>query len=191
MAVIGSAEWNVILPRAAHHHYEAMRLAIEKMARAGMRRPAALLDALTNERAHRGWQGAWLAYAPEDAAARLQLTHANSPTRGQLAAWLRAVKPDSLIVDHDDLLTRAKAAGWRGAPAATATLSWTSGQTHHGIDQGYDLIAAHAVDLVVSQLQRNERGLPADPRVLLSPGKWVEATPASHTRNTQSTSKSA
>lgn len=177
MAVIGTAEWNVVLPRAAHHHYEAMRLVIEKMTQAGARRPAALLDALTNERAHRGWQGAWLAYGAPDAASRLHLTHAHSPARSQLAAWLRAVKPDALIVDHDDLLTRAKAAGWRGSPAVTASLSWTPDQPHHGIDQGYDLIAAHAVDLVISQLQRNERGLPADPRVLLYPGKWVEAAP--------------
>lgn len=177
MAVIGTAEWNVMLPRAAHHHYEAMRLAIDHLTRAGSLRPAAMMDAVTNERAHRGWQGAWLAYGPADAADGLQLTAHNVPTAGRLAAWLRAVKPDALIVEHGDLLNRARAAGWRGSPSATVTLSWTPGQPHQGIDQGYDLIAAHAVDLVISQLQRNERGLPADPRVLLSPGKWVEAAP--------------
>ena len=79
---------------------------------------------------------------------------------------------------RDNLLARVKAAGWRGSPARTATLSWMPDQSHHGIDQGYDLIAAHAVDLVIAQLQRNERGLPADPRVLLSPGIWIEAEPS-------------
>lgn len=177
MAVIGTAEWNVVLPRAAHHHYEAMRLAISRLTEAGAQRPAALLDTVTNERAHRGWQGAWLAYGPEDAAARLLMTSPALPARARITAWLRATKPDALIVDHHNLLARVKAAGWRGSPARTATLSWMPDQPHHGIDQGYDLIAAHAVDLVIAQLQRNERGLPADPRVLLSPGKWIEEAP--------------
>lgn len=175
MAVIGTAEWNVLLPRAAHHHYEAMRLAITHLTRAGAQRPCALLDIVTNERAHRGWQGAWLAYGPEDAAGRLLLTTPAAPSRSKIAAWLHATKPDALIVDHTGLLNRAQAAGWQGSPAQTATLSWIPDQPHHGIDQGYDLIAAHAVDLVIAQLQRNERGLPADPRVSLYPGKWIES----------------
>ncbi len=40
MAVIGTAEWNASLSRAAHHHYEAMRLALGGLARAGAKRPA-------------------------------------------------------------------------------------------------------------------------------------------------------
>ena len=43
-----------------------------------------------------------------------------------------------------------------------------------GIDDRYDLVAANAVDLVVSQLNGNESGVPAIPRMLLFPGGWVE-----------------
>jgi LacI family transcriptional regulator len=44
-----------------------------------------------------------------------------------------------------------------------------------GVDQSYDMVAANAVDLVVSQLNSNETGVPPWPRMLLFPGRWVEA----------------
>jgi hypothetical protein len=43
-----------------------------------------------------------------------------------------------------------------------------------GIDQRFDLVAANAVDLVVSQLITNERGVPPVHRVTLFPGQWMD-----------------
>lgn len=173
MTVVGTAEWNVPLPRAAHHHYEAMRLALDGLRRLGAQRPAAIIDPVTNERAHRGWQGAWLAYAPGDAASRLLMANAAASSVAQVRQWLRAIKPDALITDCDASLNRTRSAGWRDTPVNTATLAWWEGHVRCGVDQGYDLIAAHAVDLVVAQLHRNERGVPAEPRTLLFAGRWV------------------
>jgi LacI family transcriptional regulator len=169
MAVIGAADWGVPLSRAAHHHYEAMRLTLEGLADTGAKRPAAWLNALTNERAHRGWQAAWLAYGPAAAARRLWL-RAEEPNDAELAGWLGRLQPDALVVDGGASVARLKAAGWRG-PVANLDLRPRSGAM--GVDQAYDIIAAHAVDLVVAQLQRNERGPPAPPRALLFPGRWV------------------
>ena len=42
------------------------------------------------------------------------------------------------------------------------------------IDQRFDLVAANAVDLVVSQLITNERGVPSVHRVTLFPGQWMD-----------------
>ena len=42
-----------------------------------------------------------------------------------------------------------------------------------GVDQSHDQIAAHAVDLVAAQLNSNEFGVPAFPRLMLFPGRWV------------------
>jgi hypothetical protein len=41
-----------------------------------------------------------------------------------------------------------------------------------GIEQGEDIIAANAVDLVVGQLHRNERGVPERMKMVLFPGLW-------------------
>ncbi len=166
MAVIGSAEWRAPLSRAAHHHYEAMRLALAALERAGARRPVALLDAVTNERAHRGWQAAWLAYGGADAAGRLKLLAAEEDA----AEWVRARGADGVVADKGRTLARLGEA----TPQVAVVLSRVAGDPWPGVAQGYDVIAGHAVDLVVAQLQRNERGLPDPPRALLFPGRWAE-----------------
>lgn len=170
MAVIGATEWSAPLSRACHHHYEAMRLVLEKLTAAGARRPVALLHAPTNERAHRGWQAAWLAYGPPAASRRLLLYHQPD----DLHARLPALTPDALILDAPALLPFAT----HLPPTRIALLSRPPDAPCGGIEQGYDTIAAHAVDLVVGQLQRHERGLPSPPRSLLFPGRWIDPPPS-------------
>jgi hypothetical protein len=176
MAVVGMAEWTQPLSRSGHHHYEAMRIALARLQDAGARRPAAWLDAATNLRAHRAWQAAWLAWAPVGAARRLKLAEAGA--EAGMAAWLNAHKPDALVCSSPGELRVARKAGWKGDAARSVLLSWHPGQDASGIEQGYDTITAHAVDLVIAQLQRNERGLPDPPRMLLFPGRWKNETPA-------------
>jgi LacI family transcriptional regulator len=171
-AAVGMSELGVRPPRAAHHHYEAMREVIERLASHGAKRPVALIDAATNERAHRGWQAAWMAYGPKGASGRLWLRR--DQTTDALKSWVAKAKPDAIIADGADGLNELR----RYAPTVPTercgVLAWHPGVGFAGIDQGYDAIAAHAVDLVVTQLQRNERGLPNPPPMLLFPGRWTE-----------------
>ncbi len=176
MAVVGMAEWTQPLSRSGHHHYEAMRLALARLQEAGARRPAAWVEASTNLRAHRAWQAAWLACAPNGSARRLRL--AAPGDEAGLAAWLATHRPDALVLSSPGDLHHARRAGWKGDASRSVLLSWESGHAAVGIEQGYDTIAAHAVDLVIAQLQRNERGLPEPPRMLLFPGRWRDADPA-------------
>lgn len=67
--------------------------------------------------------------------------------------------------------TPREGAGWKGL---VVTLNRRARSESAGLHQSYEIIAGHAVDLVVAQLQRNERGLPEAPRALLFPGSWVE-----------------
>jgi len=173
VAVVGMSELSVAPPRAGHHHYEAMREVLRRLAAAGVKRPVALVEATTNERAHRGWQAAWLACGPAGAAKRLWLH--NDEGRAALGAWLRKLKPDALVADNMGLLRLAQSAGWSGPKERSVLLSWNPAAGVAGIEQGYDAIAAHAVDLVVTQLQRNQRGLPNPPPMLLFPGRWRPA----------------
>lgn len=183
VAVVGMSEMDVALPRAGHHHYEAMREVLRRLAAAGAKRPVLMVEAVTNERAHRGWEAAWLAYGGAGAARRLWLHHGpteaeragrapSNANAAEMAAWLKATKADALVADSSGLGRLAKEAGWTDAAGPTVALSWDAGSLHAGIDQGYDAIAAHAVDLVVTQLQRNERGVPNPPPMLLFPGRW-------------------
>jgi len=43
-----------------------------------------------------------------------------------------------------------------------------------GLNQNWRLAAAAAVDSVVAQIYRNERGIPAEPKTIMVEGFWVE-----------------
>jgi LacI family transcriptional regulator len=171
-AAVGMSELGVRPPRAAHHHFEAMREVIGRLAAGGAKRPVALMDAATNERAHRGWQAAWITYGPKAAASRVWLQ--SGRTADDLDGWVRKANPDAIIADGAEMLRAARRSMPMIPAERCAVLAWSPGVEVAGIDQGYDAIAAHAVDLVVTQLQRNERGLPNPPPMLLFPGRWTE-----------------
>ncbi|HUR59322.1 MAG TPA: LacI family DNA-binding transcriptional regulator [Opitutaceae bacterium] len=176
-AIIGNAVCTPELHHAGHHHFGAMRLALQKLIGGGRRRIAAIIEGEVNERARRAWSAAFLEHHPARASARRWLQSIDTVDAQGLRRWLAAVKPDSLITTRD-MLRRIEAAGinLREEIAETVLLNWTPATAEYGgIDQSEEVIAAHAVDLVVGQLHHNECGAPEHVKMLLFPGKWVEA----------------
>lgn len=189
--VIGGARWNPELHQAGHHHYLAMRLTLEKLAAAGCRRPAAIIQGDVNERTRRAWQAAFLVYHPAPDAARELLFMGHQTPAGRVARQLRSVRSDALIVSDESLLEQLPHGATSRLKAPVASLHWSGRHPEiGGIDQCYDLIAANAVDLVATQLASNETGVPPWPRMLLFPGRWVvpgppDPRPVSHRQRTK------
>jgi len=175
-AVIGSARWYPELHHAGHHHYLAMRMTLEKLAAAGYRRPMAIIEAGVNERARRAWEAAFTVFHPSRAAAAELLWLGLPENRRTVARLIKANRPDAVVVsDHATIETfRAmKVVGTAELPVFS--LHWLPSTPEiGGVDQSYDMVAANAVDLVVSQLNSNETGVPPWPRMLLFPGRWVD-----------------
>lgn len=175
-AVIGSARWNPELHHAGHHHYLAMRMVLDQLAAAGCRRPMAILEADVNERARRAWEAAFAVFHPsrKDAADLLWIGLPDDPR--VVARRLKSSRPDAVVVSAHGVvekLQRLNLAAEPGLPIIT--LHWVpTAPEIGGIDQSYDMVAANAVDLVVSQLNSNETGAPPWPRMLLFPGRWVD-----------------
>jgi DNA-binding LacI/PurR family transcriptional regulator len=177
-AVVGNVTWTPELHHAGHHHYLGMRMCMLELAKLGCARPAAFVDEATHERAKRAWEGAFLAHHPNEETARaLWFLHRKSERRDP-AVWLRRAKPDALIVSTTELL---------GLPAVRVTarelevpivsLHWQDeARGIGGVDQCYGRVAAHAVDLVIAQLNLNELGPPDLPRIMLFTGHWVAPT---------------
>jgi hypothetical protein len=68
---------------------------------------------------------------------------------------------------------------------AYATLGWQPDRPEvAGIDQQAEVLGAAAVDLLVAQEQRNERGLPEHPRMILTEGLWRDGPSAPKARPT-------
>lgn len=175
-AVIGSARWNPELHHAGHHHYMAMRMALERLAAAGCRRPLAILEADVNERARRAWEAAFAVFHPTRAAAAGLLWLGLPGDRRTLARRIAACRPDALVVSAHTIIEQIRSMDVTPSPdLPIVNLHWVpTAPEIGGIDQSYDMVAANAVDLVVSQLNGHETGVPPWPRMLLFPGRWVE-----------------
>lgn len=175
-AVIGNVTWTPELHHAGHHHYLAMRTTLLELAKLGCTRPVALIEAKSNERAKHAWEAAFLALAadPRSAADRVRIVA--NPAEPGLADWLGRLRPDVVIVSETALLEApGLAAHLRRRRMPIVTLYWSK-ETPRGIggvDQCYDRVASHAVDLVVAQLNANEFGVPDLPRIMLFPGRWI------------------
>jgi len=175
-AVIGSARWSPELHHAGHHHYLAMRMTLEKLAAAGCRRPLAIIEAGVNERARRAWEAAFNVFHPSRAAASELLWVGLPENRRAVARLIKANRPDAVVVSDHATIEQFRAMKVVGtAELPVFSLHWLpSAPEIGGVDQSYDMVAANAVDLVVSQLNSNETGVPPWPRMLLFPGRWVD-----------------
>jgi LacI family transcriptional regulator len=93
-----------------------------------------------------------------------------------LRRWPRAIAPDALIIGWPADQRVSRELG-KFAPTAKriVTLDWQPGGVS-GMDVNNETIAASAVDLVIAQLHRNERGIPASPTTLLLDGTWRESS---------------
>lgn len=185
-AVIGNVTWTPELHHAGHHHYLGMRMALLELAKLGCTRPVALIEQKTNERAKRAWEAAFLTHHPDTQSAPtlVRVLEGNAHDGDKAAAWLRASRADALIMSDAALLN---APGLRSAAKKLGllpvTLYWSKDTPRDmgGIDQCYDRVSAHAVDLVAAQLNANETGVPDLPRMMLFPGRWVAPRTAKRT----------
>lgn len=175
-AIIGNTEWKPVLHRAGHFHYRSMWLVLERLRAEGYRRPATVLSPVIHHRIHGVHAAAFQINHPSPDLAPELIQFALPEDCQGLRRWPRLLAPDALI------------AGWP-VPAETArqlrantptskrfvTLDWQPKGAWAGIDIGNENIGASAVELVVGQLHRNERGAPAHPATLLLDGVWREA----------------
>ena len=93
-----------------------------------------------------------------------------------LSRWLKKFQPDSLVLGwqvNKSTLEQLREL----APRArrVVTLDWHPHGVLPGIDPCNHAIVANAVDLVIAQLHRNERGIAALPTTVLLDGMWRES----------------
>ena len=173
-AVIGSAESDPELHHSAHHHYGGTRLAMLQLQAMGKRRIVGLLEKRIEERTRRTWTAAFLAHHPLKERAWEFLAQEDPHHLKPFVAAIRRLKPDA-VVGLRGMIETLLRHGWRPGPKTTIVLlDWhPNPEGFGGIDQGEQIVATNAVDLVAGQLQRNERGAPEHVKMLLYAGRWV------------------
>lgn len=172
VATIGLGLWKPELNRVQFHHYDGMQQAMRWLKHQGRKRIACILEPQTNERMFKAWQAAFLVthpLGPARAGALLLITGNYTPRR--LNDWLAKVKPDAVV---SEFLSPESVGIVLPNGVCYFSLNRAHGKSEHpGLDQSNTLVGAGAVDLVSAHFNRNERGVPMTPKILMVRGSVV------------------
>jgi LacI family transcriptional regulator len=92
-----------------------------------------------------------------------------------LRVWLKGNQPDAILTDLASLREMLSHVGYRvPQDAALAAMSVLDGNAEAGIDQNSEEIGRAAVQVLVSLINQNERGIPKICREVLIEGRWID-----------------
>ncbi len=168
------------LHRAAFHWNQGTRLALEHIHALGYRRVALLIsnyiDHLTDLSMAATFHYSERLHRDREVSMKSLVFSLNDPgLKKKLRTWIERHAPEVIIGSYPvrEVLDEMK---WKvPEDVAFVTPHWSADYpSDGGIDQLPEVIGANAVDLVSAQLIRNERGIPANPKLLLNEGRWVK-----------------
>jgi DNA-binding LacI/PurR family transcriptional regulator len=167
--------------RVCQHQYAEMFAILRRLEALGYRRPGLALHPDTDERTLHHYSSAFLWWQDRRRAeARVPILLRDDLEERTFGAWFRAHRPDVVLAQRPpatDYLAWLRALG-EEVPATTGFASLDLDDSLlppvSGLRQDNEGVAAAAVDLVVAQIQRGERGRPKRPRVVMIEGTWVD-----------------
>lgn len=164
-------EHNRVAPDYAYN----MRLAAMQLRRAGCRRIGLAispnLDSLTDHAYSTQFTGLWIKWPVKE---RVPIIYSDwvAPVKD----WAVKYQPDAVICSHSEILTALKLAKL-SIPKQTRLIHMNLAPDvaeWSGIDCRVNLLGSAAVDMVIADLQRNERGVPAYSKEVCIEGMWRE-----------------
>jgi len=171
--------------RVATDYYQSMLLAMEHCARLGCKRPGLAVRQETNSRLEYRWEAAY-----HIAARRLKLNSVPPLlvpewTKGDVHRWLKRYRPDVVIGPVLGSLEELVTASGASIPediGLVGLLVPRAGDPLSGVLQDGEILGATAADQLISQLERNETGIPEHPITHTMLGRWnsgrtIRATP--------------
>jgi LacI family transcriptional regulator len=174
-ATLGASLYRPDLPRATSDLYEGFVMALRRLTKLGYRRIGLATPRTTDERTNHVYTAAIYHYQHGiPTADRVPPLLRDGLTERPFRKWFDRHRPEVLIGMPGLMnwtlkwgLQVPKDVGYFD-PLRPAGVAWS------GIDQHFREIGAAAVDLVIGQLQRNELGVPAHPKVVTIRGTWAE-----------------
>jgi LacI family transcriptional regulator len=160
------------------NHYRSMVGLLARLTERGYRRPGLYVARRRDERTQRRFSAAFRSYQENEPGLEpvpLLITE-QEHRKEEFVAWFRRYKPD-VVIGHF-----TEAIGWMESAGASVpgTVGFVSLNLLYktepcaGLDQQPRELGARAVELLIAQLQRNERGIPAWPTTMTIPARWVE-----------------
>ncbi len=162
------------LHRSMHYHYRATIMAMRRLRQHGYRRVGYANLTFQDNLSNNAWLAGYLVQNhqhPDDAVPPLMLANWN---KAAFREWLTRHRVEAVICNALEPLETLLDLGIKvPEEIGYARLDLVSeGSPWSGIDQLPNEIGAAAIDLVVSQLQNNEVGLPVNPKTQMVNGIW-------------------
>lgn len=156
-------------------------MAAEKLVARGYKRIGVAVTKWIVNRSQFGYSGGlfhWQHGLPEANRVPLLLFPSNDISRGfeDFSKWMREQRPDALITFDTHVPSWLKRLGLRiPNDIGFVVHDWTPKmEGFAGIYQQREHLAAAAVDLIITQLSQHEHGVPAVPRQIMIPPRWVD-----------------
>jgi DNA-binding LacI/PurR family transcriptional regulator len=173
---IGTSLHEPVMHRASPNHFQGCALALERLRAKGFARVGLVLTPAMNERVDGKWLGAFLAcqqLPPRSERVSALLAAVDDPVA--LARWLSRERPDAVLVAEEfDWLAASRLEEQRAAPPRAWLLQQGNHRDLGHLDYRPAQLGRVAVEMVVAQIHRNERGSPENPQTVLVDAVWVE-----------------
>ncbi len=163
-----------ILHRASHFHFQSCLVAVRQLLALGYRRPGLVVPDDITAHVRDQWVGGYYAALVHRSKRDLPPPLLNAALGAEsVGAWKARHRPDVVLSNE------ARIPDWLGRATSFANLDRHPGNLEMaGIDQMHELVGSSAVDLIVAQINRNERGVPVHPKDVLTEGRWVNGPSA-------------
>jgi len=163
--------------RVVTHHFDNAVRTFERLAGLGFKRIGLAMSRDMEFRANHSYSGAYGRMGMVPGHRPLPILFLDVSTETEVREWFSRHKPDIVVLSNPNhlaefILSRID----RAVATATAFVCLDHDPKYRvaGVDQLFEKIGSHAVDTLVAQLHRNERGLPEIPTVAMVEGHWVE-----------------
>lgn len=158
-------------------HHLSLSTALAQLSARGYRRIGFFVTSFKDERVGHKWSASFASYQRHSGAiGRVPMHIAEKIEAAPFLRWYRKYQPDLVIGHVDDAVGWLQRAGVR-VPADTAffNLNWFERKRPcAGLDLRLELQGSVAAENLVAQIQRGERGLPEEPRIIMVQARWVD-----------------
>ncbi len=167
------------LCRACNHQFQSMQLLVAKLWRCGYRRIGFAMERDQNDRVRHNWRGGFMSDdAPLPGWPVVPFLLHEDWTRDRFAAWLELEKPDVVVTAGPEVERWLAELGLRTPrDIGLANVDLVPVMAEHkvtGINQNSPQVGAAGVDLLITLMNSNERGVPRVPRILMVEGEFVQ-----------------
>lgn len=163
--------------RVVTHHFDNAVRTFTLLQQQGYTRIGLAMTHDMEFRANHSYSGAYYRMTSMEGLKPLPILYLDNTGRSGVRAWFGKNRPQVVMVANShqvrDFLLPALAQRLR-QQIVFRSLDYESNAGIAGIDQLFETIGSHAVDILVAQIHRSERGLPENPTITMVKGRWVE-----------------